>query len=276
MIRSSITVSLVPEAQGGPFVFSGDLAAAAAAAARLGFDAIEIFPAAGDALEPEAVRAVLEEHDLALAAVGTGAGWLRHRLHLTDRDPQRRRQAREFIAGVVDFAGALGAPVIVGSMQGRLESAVSRTEALRWLGESLSELGDRAEQHGTVVLYEPLNRYETNLLNRTEEAVAFVRSLQTSSVRLLADLFHMNIEEQSIPEALRQTGPMLGHLHFVDSNRRAAGLGHIAFGEIVAALRDISYGGFVSAEALPEPSPEEAARQTMAAFEAFFGANSRD
>jgi sugar phosphate isomerase/epimerase len=83
---------------------------------------------------------------------------------------------------------------------------------------------------------------------------------------LLADLFHANIEEVDIAAAISAAGRHIGHVHFVDSNRRPAGCGHIDYAPIVAALREIGYDGYLSAEALPWPDSEGAARQTMKVF----------
>jgi sugar phosphate isomerase/epimerase len=89
---------------------------------------------------------------------------------------------------------------------------------------------------------------------------------------LLADLFHMNIEEDDIGAAILAGAGRIGHLHFVDSNRRAAGFGHIDYRPIVKALGDIGYAGYASAEALPHPDPLAAARQTIEAFKRHFRA----
>ena len=80
---------------------------------------------------------------------------------------------------------------------------------------------------------------------------------------LLADLFHMNIEETNIAQAIERGGSRIGHVHFVDSNRRAAGFGHIDFAPIAQSLRSIGYDGFASAEAFPFPDPDAAARSTI-------------
>src|SRR5436853_2822288 len=119
VIRSSVTVSLVPEARGGPFVFWDDLPAACRTAQQLGFDAIEVFPPAAAAIDVGEVQTLLADHDLSLAAMGTGAGWLRERLHLCLPDAGARATARAFIKAIIDTAGPLGAPAIIGSMQGR-------------------------------------------------------------------------------------------------------------------------------------------------------------
>ncbi|MBC7366400.1 MAG: sugar phosphate isomerase/epimerase [Undibacterium sp.] len=265
-MRSAITVSLVPEAKGGPFVFWQGLADACEQAAALGYDAIEIFPPSADALKAAPLRDLIEQYKLSVAAVGTGAGWVVQKLHLTHADETTRRRAREFIRGIIDGAGSFGAPAIIGSMQGRREGAVTREQALGWLAEALEDLGAHAKRHGVPLLYEPLNRYETNLFNRLGETAAWLRALSTNNVRILADLFHMNIEEADSAAALREAGALVGHVHFADSNRRAMGLGHTATAPIVTALRDIGYDGYLSAEILPLPDTQTAARQTITSF----------
>ena len=270
-MKSAITISLVPEARGGPFVFWDDLAAGFAAAARHGFDAVEIFPPAANAVPIGQTRALMEKHSLKIAAIGTGAGWVKHKLRLTDPDPAIRARAREFIFGIINLAGYLGAPTIIGSMQGRWEGAVTREQALDWLAEELKALSERAAAHQQVLLYEPLNRYETNLFNRNADAVEFLTRRELKNVQLLCDLFHMNLEEADLPASLRATGTRVGHVHFADSNRRAIGFGHTDAAPIVAALRDIGYAGYLSAEILPLPDSETAAAQTITSFRRLTG-----
>ena len=270
-MKSAITICLVPEARQGPFVFhtNGEpdgLAAACRAAAELGFDAVEIFPESAAAFPRAEVARLLPEHGLVLAAVGTGAGWVKQKLHLCHADAAVRAAAREFIAGMIDVAGAFGAPAIIGSMQGRSEGNVSLDDAIGFLSAALHELGARAAEVGQVLLYEPLNRYETNLFNRQGDAAAFLESGGIRTVQLLCDLFHMNIEEADVAAALVAAGSRVGHVHWADSNRRAMGLGHANAQPIVAALRAIGYEGFLSAEVFPLPTAIDAARQTMASL----------
>lgn len=188
------------------------------------------------------------------------------KLTLTHPNPAVRADALEFIGDIVDLAAGFGAPAIIGSMQGRWDGAVTRAQALVWLGDALEQLGGHAGRRGTTLLYEPLNRYETNLFNRIGEAAAWLQTLSTSNVRVLADLFHMNIEESDLVGALRDAGRFVGHVHFADSNRRAIGFGHTDVGPIVGALRELGYEGYLSAEILPFPDSETAARQTLSAF----------
>lgn len=265
-MRSAITVSLVPESRNGPFVFSNGLANGLADARALGFDAVEIFPRGPDDPAFAELPDLLSRHELALAAVGTGAGWVVHQWTLTHADAKVRRQARDFIGGIIDAAGRLGAPTIMGSMQGRWDASVPRAQALAWLAEAVEEFGERADRHGVPLIYEPLNRYETNLFNRLGDAAAWLRTLRTRNVRLLTDLFHLQIEEPNLPAALRSAGALIGHVHFADSNRHAIGFGHLDVPPVIAALRDIGYTGYLSAEVLPLPDAATAARQAIAAF----------
>ena len=138
-----------------------------------------------------------------------------------------------------------------------------RDVALALLADALGDLGVCAARHGQSLLYEPLNRYETDLFNRQADAAAFLESRGIADVRLLCDLFHMNIEEEDLALAIVACGGRVGHVHWADSNRRAVGLGHTDVGSVVAALRAIHDDRFLSAEVLPLPSAEEAARRTI-------------
>src|SRR5688572_12180280 len=215
-MRSAVTVSLVPAAKAGPFVFSDGLSNAFAHAAELGFDALEIFPASAEVLDAGEVSALMQRHQLKIAAIGTGAGWVVGRLTLTHPDEPIRREARDFIRAIISVAAEWHAPAIIGSMQGRWEGSVSRDKALRYLAEALEDLGGHAMRQGVSLLYEPLNRYETNLFNRLGDCAAWLRTLGSKNIRILADLFHMNIEEENSAAALREAGSLIGHVHFAD------------------------------------------------------------
>jgi sugar phosphate isomerase/epimerase len=268
-MQSAVTICLVPEARQGPFVFHDGLDAGCRAAVELGFDGVEIFPESAAAFEDSGVARRLATHGLTLAAVGSGAGWVKHKLQLCHPEPAVRAQAVSFVGELVDRAGDLGAPVIVGSMQGRSEGTVTREQTVSWLAEALHVLGAQAARHGQVLLYEPLNRYETNLFNRQADAAEFITAHGITAVKLLCDLFHMNIEEADIATSLEACGDLVGHVHWADSNRQAIGFGHTAVGPVVGALVRIGYHGFLSAEVFPAPTPHAAARQSIESFRTF-------
>lgn len=272
-MQSAITVSLVAEARQGPFVFHDGLEDACQRASVLGFDAIEIFPPSAEAITADEVTPLLQKYRLQLAAVGTGAGWVRQQLSLTASDRSVRLQAKDFVKQIIDAAGRLGAPAIIGSMQGRAAQAAEREAALALLGEALVELAEHAgSAYGVPLLIEPLNRYETNLLNEVGPTARWLETLPTKNLRILADLFHMNIEEADISQSLRDAGPLVGHVHFADSNRRAVGMGHSPIADAVRTLQTLGYRGYLSAEIFPRPDSEAAARQTIESFRQLTGA----
>lgn len=269
-VKSCVTVALVPSLRKGPWVYWEPPEVSFPKAAALGFDAVELFTASGDAFDPAAIKTLADRNRLAVAAVGTGAGKVLHGLTLTHPDASVRARAAAFIGGMIDFGARLGAPAIIGSMQGKVEEGVDRKRALEWLAEGLAALGRRAADRGVKLLVEPLNRYETDVLNRLADAAELAKSAGAGSVSILADLFHMNIEEPSIAGAIREAGPLVGHLHFADSHRGPVGTGHTDLAPVVRALREIGYRGYASAEAFPWPDPDAAAAQTMKAYRRYF------
>jgi sugar phosphate isomerase/epimerase len=267
-MKTSVTISMVPSLNKGPWIYWEDLNTSIGKAKALGFDAVELFPESAAAVNPAKLAALLQEHGMQLSAIGTGAGKALHRLTFTSAHAEIRARARIFVAEMIEAAAPFRAAVIIGSMQGVLEAGVDRREAHAWLRDVLNELGSFAWQRGVTLLIEPLNRYETDVLNRVSDGVELVRSLDTDGVAILADLFHMNIEEQSLAASIREAAGHIGFVHLADSNRQPAGLGHTNFVEVVEALKAIGYDGYVSAEALPYPSPDEAAAQTISACRA--------
>lgn len=272
MIKTAITSAIVPQARQGPFVFHDDLPGSITKATKLGFDAIEIFPPAASALNIRDLKKMTSDAGIKVAAIGTGAGFLIHQLTLIDPDSTMRLKALEFVQRIIDVAAEFGAPAIIGSMQGRHGDG-ERNTSLNLLALSLGSLAVHAKMYGQPLLYEPLNRYETNLFNRQADAADWLRSAKIQNVKVLADLFHMNIEEADVSAALRQVSELLGHVHFVDSNRRAPGMGHTNFTPIVQALREIKYQGYISAECFPIPDADTTARKTIETYKRLLAPN---
>ena len=261
-MKSAITLSQVPEAAAGPFVLRTPLPEAFATAAAIGFDAVELFLPGPYFASVEQVESLASIHGLKIAAVGTGAGMLREGLSITDPSEERREKALHFVLSMIDFGAHFKAPAILGSMQGKSTSP----DSIDHLIAGLRRCSAAAEIHGVPFIYEPLNRYETNFFNRLGDASRFLDEHQLGNVVLLADLYHMNIEERDLPAAIREAGRHIGHVHFADSNRQAMGFGHTDPVPIIAALGDVGYTGYLSAEILPLPDPETAAKQTIASI----------
>lgn len=262
-MRTAITLCQVPEAAAGPFVFHQPLTESFALAKEIGFDDVELFLPGPNHVSVSEIKSLADQHGLGIAAVGTGAGMVKHGLSLTDPSLDKRIAALDFLEQMIAFGGQLGAPAILGSMQGKWGGEVSKEQALEWLADALRIAGNTAAKFNVPFIYEPLNRYETNLINRLTDGADFIEANSLDNIVLLADLFHMNIEETDLAASLRSAGKHVGHVHYADSNRRAMGLGHTDPKPIIAALKEISYKGHLSAEILPLPDSKTAAQQTI-------------
>ncbi|MDR7468418.1 MAG: 5-keto-L-gluconate epimerase [Armatimonadota bacterium] len=238
-------------------------------AAELGYDGVELAVRDPGAVDAGAVAGALRDLGLPLVAVGTGQAYLAEGLSLSDAADGVRRRAVERMEAHIRFAARFGAAVIVGLLRGR--AGGEPAAAGRRLEQSLAAILPAAEREKVPVLIEPINRYETDLLTTIGDAVALSERLGSASLGVVADTFHMNIEEAAPEAALRAAGPRLRHVHAADSNRLAPGWGHLDFSSIVSTLREIGYRGFLSAEILPRPDPRAAAQQFLAHLRPLLG-----
>ena len=128
-----------------------------------------------------------------------------------------------------------------------LQDAISLEKAL--LVELVKELAAYAASQGTLLLLEPLNRYEQHLLRRQADGVEIIeRTGSPQGVALLSDFFHMHIEETDTPAALRRAGRHVGHVHMADNTRMQPGTGDINWHTGLQALKDIGFSGYLAYE----------------------------
>jgi sugar phosphate isomerase/epimerase len=176
---------------------------------------------------------------------------------LADFDPAGRRRALDRLRRQLDGIAALGGhgvvtPAAWGMWSNRLPpfDPPPRTpdEDREVLVEQLAALGAHAAEAGVLVLLEPLNRYEDHMVNTVEQAAGIVGATGSDAVRVLADTYHMNIEEDDVCAALAAVAPVLGAVHLSDSNRHQPGTGHVPFPAVIATLRDIGFTGTLSVE----------------------------
>jgi sugar phosphate isomerase/epimerase len=158
------------------------------------------------------------------------------------------------------LAAALDAVIPIGFTRGFLRPGMAKQDLDDWFMETLDEYARMAQDLGVTLILEPINRYEINFINRVDEALKFVETLDRSNLKLLLDAFHMNIEEVSIPLSILQAGNRIGHFHFVDSNRWPPGYGHTDMKEIFFCLKEVDYQGFFAVEAVPMPDSTTGAR----------------
>lgn len=172
---------------------------------------------------------------------------------LVNPDPKIRENTIQYMKDVVDMAAKIGAPtvIIVPSPVGKTTPLAPADQEWKWAVDNIRKCGEYAGKHNINLVIEAWNRYETYFVNRLDQAVKLCSEVELDNVGIMGDTFHMNIEEESIAEALRKHGDKLIHVHIADSNRAAPGRGHIEFRSIVRALKDIDYQGYLSFELLP-------------------------
>lgn len=258
-MKSSIFVAVEADVQ--PEGLGGDFEKNARFISDLGFDGADLSIMNLDQVDRRKVKEIIKRYQLAVPAIASGRYFLKHGLSISTSNRDIRKKTMDKIEEFVGFAGELGSNFVIGPVQGEYER--SYEEGFNYMGDSLQQCAKFAERQGVLLLIEPMNRFIPAIIRTIGEGVKMVDKVGSPSVRLVADTFHMNIEERSMTESIKQAKGYTAQMHFCDNNRRAPGQGHIDFHKIAEALKEIKYEGFVSAEILPEPDPLTAAKLSI-------------
>jgi sugar phosphate isomerase/epimerase len=217
--------------------------------ARLGYDAVEV-EGEPQTHDPKRVKKLAEDAGLVVGSVCPNFSAERD---LSHPDEHVRKVALAYLREVSWFAAELGAPlfIVAPTAYPRVMPVAGQRDEWLWALEGIREVGEHAASLGVDLTLECWNRYGTYMLNRLEEGARMWRETGLTNGGIMADTFHMNVEERSIPGAIRDFGALLNHVHLSDSNRLAPGLGHLDFTEVLHALRDVGYGGGLAFELIP-------------------------
>lgn len=217
--------------------------------ARFGYDAIELVGEPAE-LDGDRIRKLADDAGIAVSSISSVYTAERDLAH---PDQEVRKKAVQYVRDLADLAAASGAQTIIIAPTAvmKTQPLAPRDDERRWAIEGMREGGEYAASVGVNLTLECWNRYETYWLNRLEQAVELWNEVGLSNGGVMGDTFHMNLEESSIPDAFRQTGSLLNHVHLADTNRAAPGQGHMDFAAILQALADIDYQGYLSFELLP-------------------------
>lgn len=263
-MKLSITISSLGS-KFAPIILQGEYAQQIEKARALGYSMVELHIRDPKILDLDPIIKSLEQTKLQVSTIGTGQAYVDDRIYFSSFDQAIRRAAVQRIKDQIDLGELLHAKVIIGTIKGQLPLIEEdRTKAFGLVVDCMKECLDYAEQHDVQLTLEAINRYETNFLNSAAQTVAFIEPLGSKRLGLHLDTFHMNIEEASIEETIREYGSKhLSHLHIADSNRWAPGQGHIEFSKIIKELKAIDYQGFLGLECLPMPDPETTAKHAL-------------
>jgi sugar phosphate isomerase/epimerase len=244
-------------------VYADDLCRCIDRCAGLGYDGVELALRYASQVDVTQIKPRLAATGLDIPCISTGQVFAADRLYFTHPEAEIRDKAVERIINMIRLAAEFGAKVNTGRVRGVIHDGENPKTARQRYIDCIQRCADVAEPLGVELIVEPVNRYEVNFINNCAEGLDIVRETGRRCVRLMPDTFHMNIEDTSFRDAIMAAKDFIGYLHLADSNRLAPGWGHIQFDEIFDALREIGYSGWVTAEILPEPDPDSAARQAV-------------
>lgn len=228
--------------------------------ADLGYDVIEVCVE-----DPARLTAAGIAEAAADAGIGVGiCGAFGPDRDLSSEDPLRRTQGVDYVKTCVDLATAVGSPHVAGPMyaptgQARLMAPDDRRRQRDRAAESIRAAADYAGERGVRLAIEPLNRFETDLVNTVEQGLDLCDVVGRPNVGLLLDTFHMNIEEKRVGDAVRSARGRLFHVQVSENDRGTPGTGHVPWQEFFAALEDVDYDGQVVVESFL-PTVAEIAR----------------
>lgn len=232
--------------------------------AELGFDAVELpLENVGD-LTPAVVGPALARTGLAAYVVGAMAPGR----DLVDASASEITATQDYLLACIDFAAAIGSPAVCGpfyAATGRVwrMTPEQRSDAYAEWRTNLAPVVDHAAAAGVAIGIEPLNRYETSLVNTVDQALAGLGDLLGPACGLALDTYHLNIEERSSADAVRRAGHHLLHLQVCGSDRGAPGGDQTDWPALLGALADVGYAGPLNIESF---TAENAAIATAASI----------
>ncbi len=223
---------------------------------NLGFDILEIAGGGlGDMTDGERRELRDVSKDLGITLT-TGIG-LPADVNVSSLDESVRRKGIDYMKHLIRCMDAIDSRSIGGTVHAYWPADYSKPfdkEAERAQSiKSVLELSDYAADYGVTLLIETLNRFEQYLINDSHEALAYMQDVNRENVKMLLDVFHMNIEEDSIAEGIRRLKGYIGEIHAGEKNRKVPGKGTMPWDEFAQALHEVGFDGNVVMEPFVRP-----------------------
>lgn len=219
----------------------------------MGYDGVELPLFDPDGFPVDLIRARLAEtalHCTVSTAMPPG-------INLIDAD--RRAAGVAFLRRVIEQAAVLGAQLICGPLAAPVGERRGRGyTAAEWAScvQGLQAVGTIAADHGITLALEPLNRFETFIVNTVADGARLLDEVNQPAVGLLLDTFHMHIEEKNSAAAIRHAARHLKHFHASENDRGIVGSGQVPWPSIFGALQDIQYNRWIVVESFGHAIPE--------------------
>ena len=228
---------------------------------EMGYDIIEVAVEDKDLIDWTKLKKIAEAEGLQVLISGAFGS----DRDISSDDSAVRENGFNYIVDCVRIAEDMGSPIFTGPVYSavgktRIVSPEQKKQERDWCIEKLIKVGEIAGGCGVVVGVEPLNRFETDMINTADQALSLVKEISHKNIKISLDTFHCNIEEKNIPDAIRKVGKeLLCHVQGNESDRGTPGTGHLDWKGIQEALKDINYEGAMVIETFGAPSKELAA-----------------
>lgn len=230
---------------------------------EMGFDIIEVPVEKKELIDWEKLKEVVKDCDLQVTISGAfGAD-----RDISSDDPAIRKQGFDYIVDCIKIAADMGSPIFGGPLYSavgktRFVSEDQKKKEWNWCVENLKEAARLAADYGITLGLEPLNRFESDMINTVDQALSLVKDVNHPQLKIQLDTFHNNIEEKNTSNSIRKIGKdLLCHVQGNESDRGTPGTGNLDWAGIKTALQDIDYQGAVVIETFGAVS-EEIAKAT--------------
>jgi D-psicose/D-tagatose/L-ribulose 3-epimerase len=223
----------------------------------MGFDILEISVENPDLINVKLVNEILKENKLE----GIICGAFGPDRNICSNDPRIRENAKTYIHWLIDAAHEIGSEVICGPMyssvgKNHLEDSKARKQEWDLSVSGIREMADYASTKSVKLAFEPLNRFETDMINVVSQGIDFINDVNRDNVGFHLDTFHMHLEEKSSPEAIRLAGKKIFHFHACENDRGVPGTGQVHWNAIGDALKETGYTGPVVIESFTDQVKE--------------------
>lgn len=238
--------------------------------AALGYDGAELMTVDPDKLNWDEVKELAEKFHLSVPLVCTGEVYGQLGFSFVDPDLEKRQITIDRMCRIIDFASFLGANVNIGRIRGQYWPNIPREKTYQDAVTAFQTISDYAADNNVMIALETINILQSNFINTIAEGVKMVDDVSRPNFKLMADLFHMNMEEKDMAKAIRNYNDYIIYTHLSDTNRRYPGACGMDFRKIVQSFKDAGYDGTFSVEVLQLPNRETAAKKSMELLQPIF------
>jgi D-psicose/D-tagatose/L-ribulose 3-epimerase len=223
----------------------------------MGFDILEISIENPDLIDVNAVKEILKENQLE----GIICGAFGPDRNICSIDPAIRENARKYILWLIEAAAQLGSETVCGPMysavgKDHIEDPAERQREWQRAVSEIKEMAEVARKKGIKLALEPLNRFETDMINVVSQGLKFIDETGMDNVGFHLDTFHMHLEEKDSADAIRRAGKKIFHFHACENDRGVPGTGQVRWNEIAKALKEVNYSGPVVIESFTDQVKE--------------------